>query len=86
MTNENLLLRLVRIIDAFEFELNQYKDRGTIGSGVLCEDFLDPQITLLFELIEEVGKLDKEDDRVGEILFDETLTSEGKVKKLKNLV
>ena len=37
------------------------------------------------DLIEEVGGFDPNDDRVGEILCDETLTSEGKVKKLKKL-
>jgi len=85
MTNENLLLRLVKILDAFEFELNQWKDIGG-RDGVLVDDFLDKEISLLMDLIYEVGKLDEEDDRVGEILFDETLTSEGKVKKLKSLV
>jgi len=86
MTNDNLLLKLIKIIDAFEFELLQWKETGMKGGGILVEDFLDNEIQLLYDLIKEVGKFDKEDDRVGEILFDETLTSEGKFKKLKALV
>ena len=84
MTNDKLLLRLIKIIDAFEFQLNMYKD--TFGhDGILQEEFMDGEVQLLFDLIEEVGGLDKEDDRVGEILFDKELTSEGKFKKLKGL-
>ena len=83
MTNETLLLKLVKIIDAFELELNQWKDGRE--AGVLVDSFLDEEISLLMDLIEEVGGFDPKDDRVGEILFDETLTSEGKVKKLKKL-
>ncbi len=84
MTNETLLLRLIKTIDAFELTLNMYKDTGN-HNGILSEEFLDDEITLLYELIEDVGKLDKEDDRVGEILFDAELTSENKLKRLLNL-
>ena len=83
MTNETLLLKLVKIFDAFELELNQWKDGRE--AGILVDSFLDEEISLLMDLIEEVGGFDPNDDRVGEILCDETLTSEGKVKKLKKL-
>lgn len=86
MTKEKLLLELVTILDAFEKELNRWKDNGNKGSGILTEEFLDTELSLIFSLIHKVSGTDENNDSIGEILFNDKLTSARKVESVLRLV